>query len=292
MESISTLTIPNLLALLDVLKGLNEEVYLELEYNPRLLAFLYHIKFFYFVDILSLARYEKDYIGGFGEFIQKEYRKEHCLHVYKPNLSYYKYNDDDRDIIRTSLYQQLVTDVVPNDYGEVLSDRRLLDELEKKECIEILSEVIANSILYSRSFTYAFLQTDKFRTSIGVSDSGIGFQKSLDLKKYNTQCFESLKLPEIYNDFLGIMKALKYSQDKERKNLWRLKKIITNKGGVLRIHNRTTQVVFSGDKCGKCSKQCVEDCFNCMLDSSKNSKYPNLKIFEAGLSGVHIEIQI
>lgn len=292
VESIGTLSIPNLLVLLDILKRLEHEIYIELEYNPRLLAFLYHINFFYYIDMLGLARYDRDYIGGFGQYIDKTYRKEHCLHIYKPNLNYYKYNSNDREIVRTSLYQQLVTDIIPNDYAEVLSDRGMLNSIEIRECIEILSEAIANSILYSRSYTYAFLQTDRFKTSIGVSDSGIGFQKSLALREYDTTCFKYKGLNDSYNDFLAIMKALKYSEEKKRKNLWRLKKVITSKGGTLRIHNRTTQIIFTGNKCGRCEKECVEECFECMLDSNQNSIYPNLRIFEAGLSGVHIEIQI
>lgn len=297
VESISSSAMPLILVIINSIYK-QKNISLDLVYNPKLLYFLHHINFFYYVKKLGLANFNNEYIGGFGDYISQEYRKQHKMHAYHPIQQYYQLETmEERDCLRKQVYEDLVIYGVPKDYEEVLKDKNVLDETQVNLCIEIIAEIIANARLYSKSMCYSFLQTDKYNTTISVADSGIGFKNSLKLKKYPFKLKDIITDDKIndkkYEDFFMIMEVLKYSQDNQRRNLWELKKVINSRGGTLRIHSRFTQVTFTGNRCSKCANEDAIECTKCILKESQDSlRYSSLRIFSSGLKGVHIEIQL
>ncbi len=296
--------------------------------NSEAIGFLNHINFFKIVgpkseiseDIyIKNARYLNSYITGLDIYNFEEgflgfygnkhelpkYRKEHKAHVYLNNsYEYYTLynsfkNDKNLERIleekRTKTYEDFELNKIPKDFGIVLSDYIINTEFYF-EIIKILSEIVTNAVLYSYSPCIAMLNTNKFKTTISISDFGIGLEGSIKYKpSFNREITEFFKKESLYstrlNDFLLIMDCLNYSKNKDRENLWRLKERIKLIQGVLRIHYNTTQVVFAS-KCNDCKKD-VFDCAKCILKSAKDDiEKSSLRIYPNTLKGFHIEIEI
>jgi hypothetical protein len=320
--------VPNLIGIGLILKQYHNNAIPLKIINSESIGFLNHINFFKIVgpktDIseniyindnrylnsystgLDVFSFDEGFLGFFGNKHEyPKYRKEHKAHVYFNNsYEYYKlYLDhkNDKKIEqlleekRTKTYESFVLDKIPKDFGVVLADY-----IESRDfyndIIKILSEIVTNAVLYSYSPCIAMLNTNRFKTSISISDFGIGLEGSIKYKpNFNRQITEMFKKKSLYkpqlNDFLLIMDCLSYSKNKERENLWRLKERIKSINGVLRIHYNTTQVVFAS-RCINCNEG-VFECAKCILNSAKEDfDISPLRIYPNTLKGFHIEIEI
>lgn len=306
-EKINYESIPLLLGILDIIYNVQEEqVPLELVYRPKLLYCLDHALFFYYADIkLGYIKYSKELIGGFSDYVNEEYRGAHIMHVYYPKLDFFEYSENEQNNIRAQTYEVMRYHVIPIDYGVVLSDIEKLWINEMENYKTMLAELITNAILYSSSLCYTLFHSNRYKSMLSICDVGKGFKNSL-VKRRGSKSYPVDKVEEfvtikkkysikyaIYEleDFFDIMEILFYSELQNRINLFFLKKLVVNSGGVLRIHSGTTQVVFNTKKCEKCSKKIV-DCIGCLLNrTSQAIKVSPVKCFESKLRGVQIEVE-
>ncbi len=297
---LDSLSIPNILIIGTILKVFHKEsIPIALPYDLRLVNFLKCSNFFNVSNLpfLNLFEYDEELVNEASFFINKEYRDKHKIHYYKPDLNYYNLlTEEEQQVARSEMYQAIRYGVVPNDYREVIQDKQLLNVEEIDILLDIFSEIICNSILYSKSISYSFLQTGKYNSSIAISDAGIGFKKSLAQKSnfdyYIYKKYSKQLDTNIYEDFLYMIEVLYYSMNQNRRNLWSLKNIIVNCGGTLRIHYNSTQIIFNSSRCAGCRKS-AEDCIRCFLDRFyENQKVSALRIFPGKLRGVHIEVEI
>lgn len=300
---------PLLMCILNIIYRYHREeaVKIQCNYQPKLFYFLYHSNFFFYAkDRLKFIEIDDDFIGGFDEYVDHKYRQQHKLHVYQPIKNYYDLSPNEQIEKRGEIYEFLAYHLVPRDYGQVLSDIGKLGDKYVRECIMLISEIIANAQVYSKSLCYSYLQTNKYSTIISVADVGIGLSQSLNRKRMNNiykgDKFEFYKDKKeiikyeyrnlFLEDYLDIMEALYYSECQDRINLWYLKNMIVRNQGILRIHTNTTQVIFTSARCKNCTKGSLE-CMECLLKESKiRSAYSPVKIFDTKLAGVHIEIEI
>lgn len=306
-EKIHYECIPLIMGILDIIYNVNEEpVFLEFVYRPHLLYCLDHTLFFHYAKTeLGYVEYDKELIGGFSDYIEKEYREAHIMHVYYPVQNFFSYSEDEQDEIRAQTYEEMRYHIVPLDYGTVLSDIKKLWIDEMENCRTLLAELITNARLYSMSLCYALLHSNMHKTMLSICDVGNGFRHSLEKrrgsKSYSVECVEKFKtLKDGYikkygmyklEDFFDIMEVLYYSELQNRVNLVYLKKLVVNTGGVLRIQTGATQVVFTTNRCKGCDKK-ITDCVGCLLKGmSQDLKYSSIKCFESKLKGVRIEIE-
>lgn len=316
IEYLDGKALPNIICIGLILKKYySAPIELSLKYNPTLLCFLDNGRFFYLVgeNGLDIFRYDNDYIGGFNIYIEKEYRKCHKISVFKPELNFYSQSKENQDRIKRTTFTELNEYIVPSTFGEVLQDISSIDKsIEiirngkselweyKRAVIAAISEVLCNAILYSESSSFVYLQTTAYATNISISDIGIGFLESMKRKKQDFMLRETYTNITKYkfdinskelDDFFAIFECLKYSMLSGRVNLWILVYLVVNNKGTFRIQNNHIQLVFTASRCSGCDKFKVEKCIDCMLAGFKVQKdISSLRFFEAGLAGVHIEI--
>lgn len=272
---------------------------LEMVYKPSLLQYLDTTEFFYWVGEkrLNIYQYDTELIGGFNLYV-KEYNKQYKIERFQSKPGYYELNDDEKKIVKYSLLEQLERYDVRRIFGEILSRVILMDSQEYDRCIQAISEIVCNSMLYSESDSYVCIQALAKGVHISICDIGMGFEKSLhkkglelDIKNEYYNKNEKILKSDILNDFFAIFTALKYAEVTDRVNLWKLKKIVTDNKGIMRIHSNRIQIVFSCRRCYKCKHNNVSECMKCMMDNfSTNYKVSPLRIYDAKIEGVHIEI--
>jgi hypothetical protein len=196
------------------------------------------------------------------------------------------------------------------------------DELWKKTW-DTATELIVNAIIYSKSISYAYMQTGvRFSDSkvgylLAIGDVGRGYFDSLTSKinkSYENENINGdlnkLKYTQedrnrFYNkakglgidnikekNFLSIMEALYYSETKSQKmDLYSLKNMLSVSNANLRIQQGNREVVFTSSKCKKCMKKDAFSCLECVWRRGKDSKNSPLRSFPFGMAGVHIEIE-
>lgn len=298
VDWIDSLCLPNLLVIATIIKSYHKEpLQILLPYDNRTVNFLNTSDFLLTgnLDYLQLFSYNSERVSKASFFVNKENRKEHKICHYKPDLDYYKINSEKEQLsYRTLMYEHIRYVIVPKNYKAIIEDKHILTESEVDTLLDIISEIICNSILYSKSISYSFMQTDRFKSSFSISDAGIGFKNALLNKKNFKYIIHDEYMDEFndpkFEDLLSIIEVLNYSMNQNRRNLWSLKSLIVNSGGTLRIHNNSTQVVFTANKCSGCNKT-AEECLKCLKESYDNA-LSNLRIFDGRLRGVHIEVEL
>lgn len=274
---------------------------LYLAYNPTLLQYLETAEFFLWVGPrLNIFEYDQEYIGGFNLYV-KEYNKNFKIEKFNYLPGFYDLNEKEKELTKFSLLDQLERFDVPRIFGSVFALVMSADSREYERCISALAETVCNAQLYSESDAFVCVQALPLGVHISLCDIGIGFKESLARKgiilsaeKEYTKYHNSRVLNNnILDDFFSIFIALKYAKETGRVNLWKLKKIITDNKGTMRIHSNRIQVVFSSGRCFGCEKNSIEACMDCMLEnfSTDYQKSP-LRIYNTKIVGVHIEIDL
>ena len=267
---IDPITIPLLLSLIEQLsKFYKRPLELSLYSNHAtkdVLKFLQKSDFFYLAgnntnpyypygrNILSFKdEYLEDY------FLYKDPRPEHRVRCYSLNDdNFYEklktFNDDDekRDFL-ISEYIYLVRE----HFQELLFDN--INTSENIDFyIEILSELITNGVLHSKSNTFALMFVNKFSTKFSISDNGIGFEESLKSKNESfiykplelKNKLDNIKILNVNNKALNnlnfILETLFFSSLKDRRGLFDLMtSVVLNSNGYFRLHTDNAQIIIS-----------------------------------------------
>lgn len=300
VEWLDSAAIPNILSIGNIMRIFHKKpIKLLLPNNMNVLNYLSNSNFFLASSVkgIELFEYDSELIDRANFFVAKENRDKHKIQYYLPYIGYYDIEKEEKQLeLRSEIYEEVRYAIVPNRYREVIMDKENLSDNEVDVLLDVISEVICNSMLYSKSISYATIQTNRFKSIFSISDTGIGFKKSLISKKNykssigNSENTRTIKDKKEYYDFFAIMEMMEYSYLQDRRNLWSLKNIIVNKGGTLRIHNNSTQVIYSSNKCAGCHKH-ARECVDCFL-KSYNEGRSNIRIFKASLRGVHIEVEL
>lgn len=243
-------------------------------------------------------------IFDFDEAVLDSWRYKKLRELHKISYTNVKYMDAERiedplqrrDYINDCLFDR--TKVI---YETVLSDTNNLPMNVIEATLNSIAEVETNAIMYSDSYSFTYVASDRYGTNISVADSGIGFEKS-----FQNAGRELISLVEFNNidskffNFLVIMNVLNYSfekhLDEEREDLWTLRTNIVNNNGIFKIQYGNTQVIFSCNRCKKCvkndNKSDISACVKCLLEKYSEDSYSPIKIFNVGFQGVRIEITI
>lgn len=267
--SIEPITIPLLLSLIEQLsKFYKKPIDLLLNNNnatKKVLNFLFKSDFFYvsgnnvnpsFPYGRNLLKFDDKFLG---DFIKKDPRPEHKVRCYSLNddnlfaeLENFKDEDSKRDFL-ISEYSYIVR----NHFQQLLFDNE--NTISNADLyIEILSELITNGVLHSKSNTFALMFVNKFATKFSISDNGIGFTESLKRKqadflytplelKSEIDKIHSLRINEkILQNFNYIIETLYFSSLKNRKGLFDLMlSVVLDSNGYFRLHSENSQIIIS-----------------------------------------------
>ncbi|MBK7587902.1 MAG: ATP-binding protein [Bacteroidetes bacterium] len=88
----------------------------------------------------------------------------------------YKNEEAQRDFLISHYTYQ-----VREHFEELLFDNEFTEYLHDTY-IDILSELITNGVLHSKSNTFALMFVDKYKTKFSISDNGIGLEESIRTK--------------------------------------------------------------------------------------------------------------
>lgn len=267
---IDPIAIPLLLSLFEQLQKFHKSPVELLLYNNiatiRLLDFLYGCDFFHLCGNNNnptypkgrrIVRFNEGYIGNLEG---KNQRIEHKVRAYSlddDNLSDllvgYEKEDNKRDFLISHF-----TYKVRDHFEELLFDNKSTYS-HHNTYIDILSELITNGVLHSKSQTFALMFVDRFKTKFSISDNGIGFEASMQLKEptfyYKYSDLKSILSQKKWNIVLSdrmannlysIFETLYYSSIKERKGLFDLMvNVVLNSKGYFRLHSENCQVIVS-----------------------------------------------
>ncbi|WP_306566167.1 hypothetical protein [Flavobacterium lindanitolerans] len=266
---IEPITIPLLLSLSEQLsKYYNEPIDLLLYKNnatKEVLNFLFKSDFFYvggnnknpiYPFGRNILKFDNSF---FGDFEKKDPRPEHKVRCYSLNdynlknkIEIFSNEDERRDFLISEYVY-----IVREHFQELLFDN--INTSNKADYyVELLSELITNGVLHSKSNTFALMFVNKFLTKFSISDNGIGFEESLKSKtenflykpfelKYAIDQFRFLDVnSNILNNLHIIIETLYFSALKDRRGLFDLMiSVVLGSNGYFRLHSDNSQVIIS-----------------------------------------------
>ena len=267
--NIEPITIPLLLSLMEQLsKYYNKSITLYLYNNiatNKVLNFLFKSDFFYVAGNNTnptypygrkIIKFNEAYLG---DFKGKKHRPEHKVRCYSlednnisKELETFNTEDEQRDyLISKYIY------IVREQFQNLLYDNENTTD-NSELYIEILSELITNGVLHSKSNTFALMFVNKFATKFSISDNGIGLTESLKNKTsdylYNPlelkNALDNIKTININDKILEnlnyIIEALYFSSLKDRKGLFDLMlSVVLESNGYFRLHSENSQIIIS-----------------------------------------------
>jgi hypothetical protein len=254
---------------------------------------------------LEIFAFEKGYLGFYNNSNNLiNYNPNHKIHVFENcSYEYYKnYLDKSLtpenlelklDTIRTKKFNELKPKIEKYFYNVLHAYERSQNNINT--ILSIITEIVCNSMLYSYSACSAMLQSKDNKTTISISDIGIGFEGSF-IKKPNFDNFVTRNFKSHYKkklkNYLLIFDALHYSKSKERDNLYTLLVHILEKGGKMRIHYDNVQVIFTSNRCSGCDVIPMK-CAKCLLDNlTSDYLISPVRFYESNYQGVHIEVEL
>lgn len=266
---IDPISIPLLLSIVEQLSKFHKKPLDLLLFNNHatiaVMEFLFRANFFKIVGNNNyynfkgnkILNFEEEYLGAFKG---KEIRKDHIIRAYKksdyPDVDFSNYSTKNEIFLRDTV-NSLTAYNVQEHFTELLFDNE--NTLKNHNSyIDILSELITNGVLHSKSTTYAMMFVDKFKTKFSISDNGIGLKSSLDAKDdfpfyYKKEDFRNsiskteTKFDDHYiENLLNIFETLFYSSLKERKGLFDLMiTVVISANGYFRLHTDNCQIIVS-----------------------------------------------
>ncbi len=267
---IDPISIPLLLSLIEQLSKFHRRPLDLLLFNNRatrnVLEFLFRCDFFYiagdnqnpnFPKGRNILKFDKSYLGAFSG---KETRPEHKVRAYsldedelKLVLQNLSSGEKQRDFLISHF-----TYKVREHFQELLFDNDYTAE-QYNTYIDILSELITNSVIHSKSIAFALMFVDRFKTKFSITDNGVGFSESMKLKpktafyepdSLKTLLFKNITVNNISDNILSglytIYDTLFYSSLKDRHGLFDLMlTVVLESKGYFRIHSENTQIIVS-----------------------------------------------
>jgi hypothetical protein len=305
---IEPITIPLLLSLSEQLSKYYKkpiELFLYNNYATKdVLNFLFKSDFFWIAGNnanptfplgQNILKFEESFLG---DFIKKDPRPEHRVRCYSLNdgnliskLEVFESEDERRDFL---ISEYVYT--VRQHFQELLFDN--FNTSNKTDYyVELLSELITNGVLHSKSNTFALMFVNNFSTKFSISDNGIGFEESLKSKSANLlytpfelknkiDKLNFLKVnPKIINNLHVIFETLYYSALKDRRGLFDLMiSVVLETKGYFRLHSDNAQIIVSN----RMNKQLLElsnlrdDLFkiheDILINSIKDNRYDDQMI--------------
>ncbi len=268
---IDPITIPLLLSISYQLKNFHNCPIDLILHNTRgttdVLEFLYLSDFFFisgnnvdsnFPKGIEIFNFNNKLLGAFkGKQIRPLHKvREYSIHDENVIEIIEEYpNDEEKQ--RDSLVQ-LYTYVVQEHFSKLLFDNELTSN-QHNLYINILSELITNGVIHSRSSTFALMFVDRFKSKFSISDNGIGFNESLKNKKAtiyyepNKLSIQLIKLNNLTNinenivfNLISIFEALYFSFLKNRRGIFDLMtNVVLNSKGYFRLHSENSQIIIS-----------------------------------------------
>lgn len=231
-----------------------------------------------------------------------EYRPLRNLH--KISYTNTRYSDADRikeAVQKRDFIYDCLLDRSKVVYERILRDTNQLPDAIVWSTVNAIAEIETNAIMYSEAHSFTYVASNRYGTNISIADSGIGFEKSF--KKANRSLKFIDTVPQIgskFKNYLVIMSALNYSYEKhiedKREDLWSLRTNIVNNNGIFKVQYENTQVIFSCNRCGGCTKlkgeKDISKCMHCLLNKYSADDYSPIKIFKIGFQGVRVEITV
>ena len=266
---IEPITIPLLLSLSEQLSKYYKEQIELLLYNNNatkdVLNFLFKSDFFWVAGNNTIPTYpigknilkfDMSFLGG---FIKKDPRPEHRVRCYSldddnliSKLEVFGNEDERRDFL---ISEYVYT--VRQHFQELLFENSNTSN-KTDYYVELLSELITNGVLHSKSNTFALMFVNNFSTKFSISDNGIGFEESLKSKSSNLlytpfelkSKIDELSIlnvnPKIINNLHVIFETLYYSALKDRRGLFDLMiSVVLNSNGYFRLHSENSQIIVS-----------------------------------------------
>lgn len=205
----------------------------------------------------NILDFERKFLGAFKD---KNIREEHRVRAYSRSdegvhneLKNYLTEDNKRDFL-ISHY----TYKTREHFQELLFDNQFTAYYHNLY-LDILSELITNSVLHSGSTAFALMFVDRYRTKFSISDNGVGFAGSMKkkeptpfyqtdvLKKHLSQKVNLRNIPNaITENLFTILDTLYYSSLKDRHGLFDLMlTVVLNGNGYFRIHSENSQLIIS-----------------------------------------------
>ena len=290
---IEPISIPLLLSLFEQLsKFYKSPIKLNLFHNhatKEVLNFLYRSNFFE-ISQDTILKFDKDYLG---DFINQGIRSEHKVRRYSltddnlfKKIENLKKEEEKRDFLVSEFVYQ-----VRKHFQELLFDNSNTSN-KADYYVELLSELITNGVLHSKSNTFALMFVNNFSTKFSISDNGIGFEESLKSKSANLlytpfelkNKIDNLNIlkvnPKIINNLHVIFETLYYSALKDRRGLFDLMiSVVLETKGYFRLHSDNAQIIVSN----RMNKQLLElsnlrdDLFriheDILINSIKDNRY-------------------
>lgn len=297
---IASSAVPVLLSFGDYLRKLYKQpIELLVDEESSVFNFIMCSKFKSIFEQLGIFK-----IKAGSEDLLGNWRYKQLRDLHKVSFTNIKYDDADKikdeEQKRAYIYDCLL-DKNKATYGSVLHDTNQLSESIIEATISSIAEVETNAIMYSKSYSFTYVASDRYGTNISIADSGIGFERSFKEKKRKMSMVTKYKqLDSSFHNYLVIMSVLDYSYKKHlsdgRKDLWTLRTNVIHNNGVFKIQCGNTQVIFSSGRCKKCEKMCkkedISTCVECLLEAHNKEVYSPIKQFRVGLQGVRIEITV
>lgn len=306
-EQIYSNALPLFIGMLSILKNRrNRPVYLELAYNPRLLAFLSTTGFFRELLRYGVIECDERYLGGLPEY---NYNKENKILFKEPVKDYDEKSEGEKQEIRDIKADELRGEMAYT----YLFKRMKYDEL-RDVTLTASIELIVNAIIHSGSRSYAYMQAGiafserKKGYLLSIVDVGKGFYSSLGEKIARNEKYTQEERDYFYQyaqelgynlkeeiHFLSIMEALYYSERKtieqnREQDLFKLKKLLADSKANFRIHQKNKEIVFTHETCSQCADRSILHCVKCIREKLYTKKSP-LKTYPVAMAGVHVEIE-
>lgn len=311
-ESIYSNAIPLFMTMLNLLKSKSGcPVYLELAYNPKLLAFLDSIGFFSVLKRYNIAEYEEGYLGGFNNYCDYERLQRNVTKIFvnEPYIYFEEWGDAKKKRTRDTLSGNVKSMLRNTPFFRSETTPIRGDQLWENT-LTAATELIVNAQIHSHSLSYAYMQMgiplspELNGYILTIADAGRGFYESIGerIKKGGSSFRRQREEFYIYAEclginvkkeinFLSIMEALYYSQMQARDmDLYRLKNLLAVSKATLRIHQKNTEVVFTYAACQKCENRDILNCVQCVW-ARRNTKNSPLKKYPISMAGVHVEVE-
>lgn len=301
-ERINSNALPLFIGMLNLLQHKSgTSVFLELTYNPRLLAFLDTVGFFKKLSNYRIIEYDEDYVGGFSEY---SYNNENKILLNVPINDYENKSEQEKQEIRDCLADRIRGDLSCSYIFKRMDDRLWNVTLTTSV------ELIVNAIIHSGSLSYTYMQLgiafskDKKGYLLSVVDVGKGFYASLSEKITKGENYTQEERDYFYQyanenginvmeelNFLSIMEALYYSEKRAREaDLFKLKNLLAISNANFRIHQKNKEVVFTYANCFECTNRSILCCVKCIWGRRK-LKAPSIRTYPVAMAGVHIEVE-
>ncbi len=268
---IDPIAIPLLLSISQQLKKFHNEPIDLILYNTRgtvdVLEFLYLSDFFYLSGSNKLSQFptgqniyhfNEQLIGSLKGRIIKAQHKIRGYSIDDNNVKAIKEQYKENEEVLRDVLVEHYTYLVKEHFLALLYENKFTSS-QHNLFINILSELITNGVIHSKSSAFALMFVDRFKTKFSISDNGIGFTESLKCKKANNyykpyelttllnnkNYFKNIN-ENIINNLISIFEALFYSFMKNRRGIFDLMiNVVLNSQGYFRLHSENSQIIIS-----------------------------------------------